>query len=217
MYCNLFEIPKENVVKINTFKDINGYPKNSAFVLLDDIIGSGDSMSRFGEYRNCARLIDKDKHIFFCPISAIKRGVNYIKGRIKNLDREYIDEVLYIHGNTVLKSNISGSFLAEGNQKLNSAVMGETGHCNAGLCNVFPYMGPDNDSELASYIIKFFVPDARCIKNKTELLPVIEENTYYYDIFGTDKDHLLTDAKRVYTPKAPNKIVLFFRNLFSRN
>lgn len=214
MYCDLFDVPKENLVKITTYKDINSYPKNSAFVLLDDNIGSGDTMARFGDYRHCATLIDKDKHIFFCPVSALKKGVNFIKGRIKDFDRERIDKVLYIYGNTTLNPNIASNFIIKGDHKLNSKVMGETGHCNAGLCDVFPYMGPDNDSILASYIIKFFVSDPKCIKNKTELLPVIEENTYYYDIFGTDKEHVLTDAKRVYSPDAPNKFVLFFKKLF---
>ena len=93
--------------------------------------------------------------------------------------------------------------------------MGRTGHCNAGLCSVLPYMGPDNDSALASYIIKFFVPDPRCIKNINELFPVIEENTYYYDIFGTDKNHLLTDANRVYCPKRPNKFILYLKNFLN--
>ena len=72
MYCNLFNIPNDKLVKINTFKDINNFPDKSAFVLLDDIIGSGDSMSRFGDYRHCAESIDKDKHIFFCTVSSDK-------------------------------------------------------------------------------------------------------------------------------------------------
>lgn len=216
MYCDLFNIPKEKIIKINTFKDINKYPKNSAFVVLDDMLGSGDSLSKFGAYRHCSGLIDEDKHIFFCPISAVKKGIDYVKERIGDLDREFIDEVLYIYGNTNLKSNIATDFIRQGNTLLNFKVMGGTGHCNAGLCEVFPYMGPDNDSVLSSYIIKFFVPDPRCIKNRTELLPVIEENTYYYDIFGTDKDHLLTDSYRVYCPDAPNKLTSFFKKLFNK-
>ena len=124
--------------------------------------------------------------------------------------------VLNIHRNTTFESNITGEFLAEGDSKLNSKVMGKTGHCNAGLCNVFPYMGPDNDSELASYVIKFFVPDSRCLKNKTELLPVIEENTYYYDVFGTDKEHILTDASRVYAPDKPNIIEIMLKKVFKK-
>ena len=103
------------------------------------------------------------------------------------------------------------------NTKLNTVVLGSTGHCNASLCQVFPYMGPDNDSALSSYIIKFFVPDKMCIKNRAELLPTIEENTYYYDIFGTDKEHLLTNAKRVYTPPAQNRFIAYFKNLLRLN
>lgn len=214
MYCNLFDIQKEQIVRINTFKEINEYPKNSVFVLLDDIAGSGDSMAKFGDYIHCAKGIAKDKHVFFAPVSAMNKGVNYLKGRIKDSGRESLDMVLNIYGNTIFDSNIAGKFLAEGDTKINSEVIGETGYNNAGLCSVFPYMGPNNDSELASYIIKFFVPDARCIKTKTEVLPVIEENTYYYDVFGTDKEHVLADASRVYNPDKPNIIETLFKKLF---
>ena len=214
MYCDLFEIPKDNVVKINTFKDINNYPKNSAFVVLDDILGSGDSILKFGDYRHCAQLLDKDKCVFFCPVSTSKKGINYVQSTINRTDRNLKDLVISIFANTIQKNNIANEFIINGNPIINKEVLGSTGHCNAALCQVFPYMGPDNDSALASYIIKFFVPDPRCIKNKTELLPIIEENTYYYDIFGTDKNHLLTKPEKVYTPPAPNKLISFFKRLF---
>ncbi|MBO6088594.1 hypothetical protein J6P92_09680 [bacterium] len=214
MYCNLFGISKDNIIKINTFKDINNYPNNSVFVVLDDIVGSGDSMTKFGDYKHCAKLTDKNKHIFFCPIAAAKKGINYINSEIKYLGREQNDMTLYIYRNLSQKSNIATEFIiSDLTPKLNTEVLGCTGHGNASLCQVFPYMGPDNDSVLASYIIKFFVPDDRCIKNKSKLLPVIEENTYYYDIFGTDKEHILTDGKRVYTPNPPNKLVLFCKKI----
>ena len=218
MYCDLFGISKDKLVRINTFKDVNNYPKNSAFVVLDDIVGSGDSMTRLGDYMHCAKFINKDKHIFFCPVTAMQKGVNYIKSQVKRADRETRDEVLSLYGNVVKKNNIATDFIISGlNPILNTKVLGDTGHCKAGLCQVFPYMSPDNDSALASYIIKFFVSDMRCIKNKSNLLPIIEENTYYYDIFGTDKEHLLTNAKRVYTPKSPNIFLAFFRKMFAQS
>ena len=214
MYKELFNIPHENIIKLNTFKDVNKYPKNSVFVVLDDIVGSGDSMTKLGEYRHCAKEISKDKHIFFCPVSATQKGLNFINSDIEHANRTSVDYTLSIYANTSSNPNIATSFIIDGNKKLNSEVLGQTGHCNAGLCNVFPYMGPDNDSELASYIIKFFVPDKRCIKNKAKVLPVIERNTYFYDIFGTDEQHILTNAKRVYTPDIPGRITAFFKNLF---
>lgn len=216
MYCDLHSIPKENIVKINNFKDVNKYPKNSVFVLLDDIVGSGDSMTRFGDYKHCAKEIQKDKHIFFCPVSAMEKGLKYIKYQVEHAGRESEDVIISINNNTTKKSNIATDFIINGlNPAHNSRVLGNTGHCNAGLCHVFPYIGPDNDSVLASYVIKFFVPDAKCIKNKTNTLPVIEENTYYYDIFGTDKDHILTSAQRVYTPTKLNKLISCIKKFFN--
>ena len=218
MYCDLFNIPKGKIVKVKTFKDINKYSGSCVFVVLDDIVGSGDSMARFGDYMHCAKDIKNDKHIFFCPITATQKGINYIESIAKRANRKTIDEVITIYANIVQSNNIATQFIiSDSNRALNSKVLGNTGHCNASLCHVFPYIGPDNDSVLASYIIKFFVPDSRCLKNKTDLLPVIEENTYYYDIFGTDKNHILTNAKRVYIPKSPNIIIKFIKNLFKKN
>ena len=148
----------------------------------------------------------------------MQKGVNYIKSQVKRADRETKDEVLSLYGNLVQKNNIATQFIISSmHPMLNTKVLGSTGHCNASLCQVFPYIGPDNDSELASHIIKFFVPDIRCIKNKSPLMPLIEENAYYYSIFGTDKEHLLTNAKRVYTPKSPNIFLAFFKKMFAKS
>lgn len=217
MYSNLFKIPEEQIIKINSFKDVNRYPENSIFVILDDIVGSGGSMTEFGDYRHCSLSIDIDKHILFCPISSTQKGLNYVNETINRFNRGSVDSVLSIDSNTVRKNNIATQFvLDEKSPKLNTKVLEATGHCNAALCHVFPYMGPDNDSALASYITKFFVPNSRCLKNKSKLLRIIEENAYYYDIFGTDKKHILTNAKRVYSPRNINRFVLVVKKIFNK-
>ena len=75
-------------------------------------------------------------------------------------------------------------------------------------------MTPDNNSGLACDLIKFFLPDYKCIKNKTDLLSAIEEETYYYDVFGTDKEHVMTDAYKAYCPSSINSIIEYIKNIF---
>lgn len=64
-----------------------------------------------------------------------------------------------------------------------------------------------NNSTLASYLTKFFVPELECINNRNELLPAIQEETLYYDIFGTDKNHILKDGAVAFGLK-PEKTIL---------
>lgn len=79
----------------------------------------------------------------------------------------------------------------------------------------FPYMTPDNNATLASYLTQNFVPSQNCIKTRSEELSSIVESTYYYDIFGCKKDDVIKDAERVYCPKEPSKIRDFFKRLKS--
>ena len=74
-------------------------------------------------------------------------------------------------------------------------------------------MAPDNNSSLAGYLTKFFLPDYHCIKTRTNLLPVIEEETYYYDIFGTDKEHVLTDPGKIFGEEQTNPITQHIQQL----
>lgn len=85
-----------------------------------------------------------------------------------------------------------------------------------GMCTSFPYMAPDNNSDLASFLLKFFTPNKACIKNKSPHFSQIEKNIYYYNIFGTDEKHVLTKLKKenpLYNA-IKDKINNFFEKIF---
>ena len=201
MYANLYNIPEQRIIKTDAVGKLKVFPKDSTFLVLDDIIASGSSSGDVGDYVFYNRHLPKDKHILFCPITAVQDGINYLNESIKMGDREGIDKILNIKENTKDYSTVTSHFRNVGVERLNDAVFGWSGHGQYGMCTVFPYMSPDNNSDLSSHIVKFFVPKNDCIKNQDKHLSEIEENTLYYDIFGTDKEHIITDPKRVYTPK----------------
>lgn len=210
MFNDALDIPKEQVLELSSIRRINDYPQKSTFVILDDILGSGDSMMKRLDYMFLANGLDKDKHVVFAPIMANKDGIDYINDFINVVNRKDVD--------TVITSNIANdktdtSAINANFQKL----IGNKGHKEQCMCTVFPYMAPDNNSALSSYIVKHFVPDYHCIKTKAEKLPEMEKKFYYYNVFGTDNEKLFPDYKRVYSPQKENVLLTNLRKLFNLN
>lgn len=190
MYQEIFNIPDKKFVTISSLNKLKMYPKNSTFVILDDIIGSGASMLEFADYMYCAKTIDKDKHIIFSSVAANKKGVEYIEDFINVVKRD--DKVITLEDNT---KDYSGNhkYFAQENATNITAVQnafGDAGHGDDGLCTVFPYMSPDNNSTIASYLAKHFLPNSNCIKEQSEDLPKVESLAYYLDVFGCEKKKL---------------------------
>lgn len=215
MYKDLYNIPDEKIIKILDITDIENYPENSTFVALDDIVASGNSMISIGDYLFYASELPEKSHILFAPITASQKGITHIENFINNAGRNNNDAIINISENTKDYTDTKDLFFSPDNSKNQYAkqAFGEEGYGKGGLCTVFPYMDPDNNSSLAGYLTKFFVPDSQCLKSKTDLIPIIEEKTYFYDIFGTDKEHIMTDSNRAYNP--PSKgILMKIKNIF---
>ena len=217
MYIEKFSIPDKNIIRENYVTDLNKYPPNSAFVILDDLVGSGASMVEFGEYMYRAGSLAKDKHILFCPITTNQKGLEYINFLIRISSRTENDIVLNIEKNTQDYSDTVSEFLQGRNSEVYKQVFGKKGHDLGGMCTIFPYMTPDNNSTLANYLAKFFLPNDKCITNRNKLIPVIEEETYYYDIFGTDKSHILKDDSKVFKKTKLEQIYMSIMNFLNRN
>ena len=204
MYSNLYNIPKDHNIELLDVKEFNDYPENSTFVILDDIIGTGASMIESGEYMFKAREIADDKHVLFAAVAGSQNGTNYLSECIEAFGRGGKDAVITPEKNLKDYTGVTKNFKESGNKELSTEVYEKGGHGQYGMCTVFPYMAPDNDSALAGHLLKFFLPDNHGIKTEPRALSEIEEQTYYYDIFGTDKEHIETNSHRVYCPKEPN-------------
>ena len=216
MYTDLYNVSENNILRISSLSDLEDYPENSTFVILDDVVASGDSMLKVGDYLSSANELSDKQHILFAPITASQKGLDTIKSVIKQLNRENIDEIICQPENIKDYSDTKKLFLNSSvyKNKYAQSAFGNDGHGKNGMCTVFPYMDPDNNSSLAGYLTKFFVPNIDCLKSKNELNKTIEEKTYIYNIFGTDKEHISTDSKRAYTP-TQNIFKKYIKNIFS--
>jgi hypothetical protein len=165
MFAGVMNIPEERILRINHFKQIENLPENSVFIIADDLTASGASMAEAGDYMYYARNISDKKHILFCPISTTKEGLNYINYNIDNQDRIGTDAILYLKNNSKSYKLTTEKFIGEEDIDLNAEVFGEPGHGELGMCTAFPYMAPDNNSTLSSFLVKFFTPTKDCIKN----------------------------------------------------
>ncbi len=191
MYTDLYNIPEEKIIQVENIGELNKFPKNSTFVVLDDIVGTGKSMSSIGKYAFYGKSVDTDKHILFAPISGTDFGIAYIRNIISSLNRQENDKVIYIDTNikqpTSLKK-VFGIFYHNVNKPLKYNY-GTEGYENSSQCIAFPYMTPDNNSVIANDITKYFVANYKCIKNPNTDLLKIEQNAYRTSIFGKTKDN----------------------------
>ena len=218
MYQDLFNVPDSRMLKIKDLSELYDYSDNSTFVILDDIVGSGESMVQVGEYDISADAYLRGKHILFAPITASEKGINYIKDVISDMNRENNDFVITLKDNII---NSQSTKLKSLNDYFNSTeygknAYGQEGYEMASQCTVFPYMSPDNNSELSTYLTSFFLPNLGGLKNQTINSSKIKETIYYHDIFGTGKNNLMKDFMRVYAPKEPKRNYLkeLFQKLF---
>lgn len=215
MYKDLFNLPDEKIIKLKSITDINKYPENSTFIILDDIVGSGKSFIEIGEYYKEAPLISKQKHILFVPITATEKGINLIQENINNLSRKNIDNIILLAENMApntqnfhIFNNIFFKLMpAKFYQILNK------GFGKQGLCTAFPYMAPDNNAYISSNFVKLFLPSSNCIKSMPDTFKEIETNSIYYNLFGLKKEKLNPNPNKIQLPAWIEKVKDFFFNL----
>lgn len=212
MYRELFNIPEEKFLQISEVTDLNKYPPNSSFLILDDIAGTGESMLEIGNYIGNTQLIAQDKHILFSPISATQEGLSNILNFINSSARKNKDTVIYLGKNithdTYHKDIFSGKLMQIKSAKI--ADMSEKGYQGQALCTVFPYMSPDNNSLVSSNFVNLFLPNSRGIKTKPSDFYKLEENATYYNIFGQKKSALKELSNNEKTRGFIQKLIDFF-------
>ncbi len=189
MYSELWNIPEEKIVQVKDICALNTFPKNSTFVVLDDIIGTGKSMANLGEYLFYGKNLDSDKHILFAPISGTDFGISHLRDVISSIGRSKNDKVIYIDTNIKQPSNLKSVFKNLYYKINNSSkhIYGAEGYDNSSQCIAFPYMTPDNNTVIANDIMKYFVADYNCIKNPNADMLKIEKDAYRTNLFGSVK------------------------------
>lgn len=213
MYKELFNTPGQNIIRVADISDINSYPENSTFLIIDDIAGTGESMAELANYYKDARNISKKQHVIFAPITTTKYGINNIEKYIKENSREDSDKVIYLEKNVtdnIYYNNIFDNlFMLKKLKKIK--MLSKKGYENQALCTAFPYMAPDNNSFISSFLVNLFLPSSKCIKSMPDGFKALQENSIYYNIFGQKKNNLNKSPYNEQPPSFIQKIKDFFK------
>lgn len=169
---------KVNGIDPNKITFYNGTSKNpelngKVIVLLDDVVGSGESMlsSRF-HYDQFLSNQSDDTNILFSPITCANNGKGKITGKIESYSRIGKDFLVYNSSQTSSYSDFI-SLLTPEEKRILEKVIGHKGYSSAGndysaLATGFHYMIPDNNSDLGGYLNLIILNDSsKFDSNKT--------------------------------------------------
>ncbi len=169
MFARQNNIADNKILTVENVMALNKYPANSTFIVLDDLVGSGDSFTKVGEYSTYGWQLGKDKHILFCPIVAHSQGIDTVKDAICFAKRDSVDEILTIKAN--IKERLMSKREVQRDEYFRYDSRGLDAYGYEGFeggeeCLVFPYTTPDNNADMASFITKYFLPDSDAISSK---------------------------------------------------
>lgn len=193
MYKDMFNFPESRIVHVSDVQDLNKYPKNSAFVIIDDIVGSGDSMIGTADYCTSAKKLNNDKFIIFAPITATRSGLEAINKYIEKHSRTKNDTVICLDENVLEKiddNKIFKNWYMNFKNWIFYSKINDKGFKEQALNVSFPYMAPDNNSFISANFQDLFLINDACIKNKPYSFDELRKKAADYDLFGQDEKYL---------------------------
>ena len=193
MYKDMFNFPESRIVHVSDVQDLNKYPKNSAFVIIDDIVGSGDSMIGTADYCTSAKKLNNDKFIIFAPITATRSGLEAINKYIEKHSRTKNDTVICLDENVLEKiddNKIFKNWYMNFKNWIFYSKINDKGFKGQALNVSFPYMAPDNNSFISANFQDLFLINDACIKNKPYSFDELRKKAADYDLFGQDEKYL---------------------------
>ena len=214
MYKDLFNFPESRMIQADDVQDLNKYPKNSAFLILDDIIGSGDSMIGTADYCTSAKKLNKDKFIIFVPITATETGLANVNKYITKHSRSKNDTIIFLDKNVLEKADgykIFKNWYLKMKSFLGSSNINDKGFKEQALNVSFPYMAPDNNSFISANLQDLFLINDSCIKNKPYSFEKLKKKAADYDLFGQDEKYLLQNSVNDKAPTLIDKIKFLIR------
>ncbi len=214
MYKDLFNFPESRMIQADDVQDLNKYPKNSAFLILDDIIGSGDSMIGTADYCTSAKKLNKDKFIIFVPITATETGLANVNKYITKHSRSKNDTIIFLDKNVLEKADgykIFKNWYLKMKSFLGSSNINDKGFKEQALNVSFPYMAPDNNSFISANLQDLFLVNDSCIKNKPYSFEKLKKKAADYDLFGQDEKYILQNSVNDKAPTLIDKIKFLIR------
>lgn len=214
MYKDLFNFPESRMIQADDVQDLNKYPKNSAFLILDDIIGSGDSMIGTADYCTSAKKLNKDKFIIFVPITATETGLANVNKYITKHSRSKNDTIIFLDKNVLEKADgykIFKNWYLKMKSFFGSSNINDKGFKEQALNVSFPYMAPDNNSFISANLQDLFLVNDSCIKNKPYSFEKLKKKAADYDLFGQDEKYILQNSVNDKAPTFIDKIKFLIR------
>lgn len=214
MYKDKFEFPESQILQIYDVSILNDYPKNSAFVILDDIAGTGDSMIGTADYCTSAKKLNKDKFIIFVPITATKTGLANVNKYITKHSRSKNDTIIFLDKNVLEKADgykIFKNWYLNMKSFFGSSNINDKGFKQQALNVSFPYMTPDNNSFISANLQDLFLINDSCIKNKPYSFEILKKKAADYDLFGQDEKYLKQNSSNDKAPTLIDKIKFLIR------
>ena len=193
MYKDMFNFPESRIIHVSDVQDLNKYPKNSAFVIIDDIVGSGDSMIGTADYCTSAKKLNNDKFIIFAPITATRSGLEAINKYIEKHSRTKNDTVICLDENVLEKiddNKIFKNWYMNFKNCIFYSKINDKGFKEQALNVSFPYMAPDNNSFISANFQDLFLINDACIKNKPYSFDELRKKAADYDLFGQEGKYL---------------------------
>lgn len=209
MYKDMFSFPESRIVHVCDVQDLNKYPKNSAFVIIDDIVGSGDSMIGTADYCTSAKKLNNDKFIIFAPITATKSGLDAINKYIEKHLRTKNDTVICLDENVLEKiddNKIFKNWYMNFKNWIFYSKINDKGFKGQALNVSFPYMAPDNNSFISANFQDLFLINDACIKNKPYSFDELRKKAADYDLFGQEEKYLHQNSVNDKAPTLFDKI-----------
>ena len=165
MFTKLNNIPENKI--FYCIDDANTLPNNSTIVILDDLAISGDSLIGIKTH-----TLRDDEHVLFCPLIAHENALETKTIAIKTSERSNNDHILNIITKKDKKPETNEEISVFDYFNKNSYtfnILGDNGYETKaeqlGECTVLPYMSPDNNAQLSSFIVSEFLPTRQAIKN----------------------------------------------------
>lgn len=119
-------------------------------VLLDDVVGSGDSMISQKFHYQTFLHTQNDVNMLFVPITCAESGRFNIIGTIKKYSRNGMDFLVYDNTQSSKYTDFV-NYLTPEEARILDKIIGDKGYDNGGLVTGFQYMIPDNNSSLSGY------------------------------------------------------------------
>lgn len=137
--------------RVISSSDRNLIPKGAVIVLLDDVVGSGNSMfSSIYSIGNHAK--ENDQTVIAAALVSTRSGKEKVSRFMEDVDFIVDDEqVITPLEETDFYKNLSGS-----DREMLLQLIGHSGFSNHSLAIRFPYMRPDNNSSIGDTILGYF-------------------------------------------------------------